>query len=682
MFEVVKTTLEKRVATQLNIDTDNAEFQDALSLIQYTSQSVFLTGKAGTGKSTFLKHICDITKKRYIVLAPTGVAAINAGGSTIHSFFKMPFRPILPNDPDLSLTDNRIFDFLKYKKSHRKLIREVELIIIDEISMVRADMIDFIDRVLRVYSQNMRLPFGGKQVLFVGDIYQLEPVVTPDTREILNHFYPNPFFFSARVFKEIQLVPIELQKVYRQSDAQFVSLLDNIRNNSTTPSDLKLLNSRHTPLFSQSNDDFSITLATRRDSVDYINDKHLAALNEEEMVFKGVINGDFPENSLPTPKDLILKKGAQVIFIKNDYERKWVNGTIGIVSYISPEENKICVLLENGTEHEVEPDSWHNIRYTYNEKEQRIEEEELGSFIQYPMRLAWAITVHKSQGLTFNKVTIDFSGGAFAGGQTYVALSRCTSLEGLSLKKPIQKSDIFVNPEIVKFSKLFNDKRLIEQSLKIASADKLYNDAIRYFDQADFVQFLPTFFKAIHTRYDIEKPNVQRYIRRKLNSINTLKQENRALRDRLAAQSETLKEYAYEYYLLGNECITKAKDSRAALANFDKALKLDPTMVDAWVRKGVTLADIDEDIEAFKCLNEAVRLSPRYFKALYNRGKLRYKANDYEGAVSDLVKAVDLKPKNATAHDRLGDALSKCGDLELAGKHWEVAQLLRETKGR
>lgn len=250
------------------IDTDNQEFQNALSLIQYTSQSVFLTGKAGTGKSTFLRYICDQTNKKHIVLAPTGVAAINAGGSTIHSFFKMPFRPILPDDPDLSLTEGRIFEFLKYRKSHRKLIKEVELIIIDEISMVRADMIDFIDRVLRIYSGNMRLPFGGKQLLFVGDIYQLEPVVTQDARDILNRFYPNSYFFSARVFKEVSLVPIELKKVYRQTDITFVNLLDRIRTNTTDDNDLKILNSRYNPNFIPQQEDFSITLATRRDNVD------------------------------------------------------------------------------------------------------------------------------------------------------------------------------------------------------------------------------------------------------------------------------------------------------------------------------------------------------------------------------------------------------------------------------
>ena len=383
---------------------------------------------------------------------------------------------------------------------------------------------------------------------------------------------------------------------------------------------------------------------------------------------------------MPTPLELELKKGAQVIFIKNDTERRWVNGTVGLISDIADE--RIFVVLETGEEYEVERDVWENIRYTYNEKEKRIEEKVLGTFIQFPLRLAWAITVHKSQGLTFNRVIVDFTGGAFAGGQTYVALSRCVSLEGIVLKKEITPRDIFINPEIVKFSQSFNDRQLIERSLKLAQADRLYKEASFSFDKGDFDAFLRQFFEAIHSRYDIEKPNIKRFIRKKLNIITRLKEENRMLREKLYSRQEMLQKYAYEYYLLGNECITKAHDTRAALANFDKALSLDPMLVDAWVRKGVTLADVGEYNEAAGCFNEAVRLSPRYFKALYNRGKLRYKLEDFDGAVSDLSKSVDLKPQNATAHDRLGDAFSKLGNVDMATRHWVIAETLRENKQR
>ncbi|MFW9624371.1 AAA family ATPase, partial [Bacteroides graminisolvens] len=566
------------MADNLTVDTQNQEFQDALNLIQYTRQSVFLTGKAGTGKSTFLKYICQNTKKKHIVLAPTGIAAINAGGSTMHSFFKLPFYPLLPDDPNLSLQKGRIHEFFKYAKPHRKLIEQVELVIIDEISMVRADTIDAIDRILRVYSHNLREPFGGKQILLVGDVFQLEPVVKNDEREIINRFYPTPYFFSARVFAEIDLVSIELKKVYRQTDKVFVSVLDHIRTNTAGAADLQLLNTRYGTSLKQSEEDMYITLATRRDSVDFINDKKLAELPGDPITFPGEITGEFPESSLPTPKDLLLKPGAQIIFIKNDYEKRWVNGTIGVVSGID-EEGTIYVITDDGKECDVKKDSWRNIRYRYNEEKKQIEEEELGVFVQYPIRLAWAITVHKSQGLTFSRVVIDFTGGVFAGGQAYVALSRCTSLEGIQLKKQISRADIFVRPEIVSFSERFNNRVAIDKALKQAQADVQYVESVKAFDAGNFAAFLEQFFKAIHSRYDIEKPVIQRFIRKKLNIINQLRAENKELKEQMAQQKQRLRKYAQEYYQMGNECITVARDNRAALANYDKALDLYPEYV-------------------------------------------------------------------------------------------------------
>ena len=658
------------------LDTNNKEFQDALQLITHTRQSVFLTGKAGTGKSTFLKYICNHTKKKYVVLAPTGIAAINAGGVTLHSFFKLPFRPMLPDDPDLSLSHGRIFEFFKYPKEKRKIIAEVDLIIIDEISMVRADIIDCVDRILRVYSGNMRLPFGGKQLLFVGDVFQLEPVVPSDQKEILSLFYASPFFFSARVFKDINLVPIELRKVYRQTDPVFINVLDRIRNNAARKQELDTLNGRYFPSFEPQNEDMYITLATRRDQVDFINEKKLAELPGEEYVSVGKIEGDFPESSLPTQLNLSIKEQAQVIFIDNDYERRWVNGTIGMVSGID-ENGNVYVLLESGVEHLVEPTSWRNYKYKYNEKERRIEEEIVGTFEQLPIRLAWAITVHKSQGLTFSRVVVDLTGGVFAGGQTYVALSRCTSLEGLVLKSKISSRDIFIRKEIVEFSQIFNNQALIEKSLKESEAELQYGRAAQGFRLGNMQEAVEAFAAAVSKRNELDNPMVQRLLRLKLQALNSQKAQIKALREELHSLRETQKEYAHEYYLMGNECITKAHDANAAIRCFDKALNLNPNYVEAWVRKGVTLLDIGEDYDAQVCLNKAVKLSPKSFKARYNRGKCLLKLKYYDEAILDFQQAISIKPKHAASHEYLAEGFRAIGEDELAQQHQDIADALR-----
>lgn len=499
------------------IDMENPEFRILLRLVEETNASIFLTGKAGTGKSTFLRYIISHTRKKHAVLAPTGIAAVNVGGQTIHSFFHLPLQPVLPDDPEFE--PRRLRDRLNITGRQIKLFREVELIIIDEISMVRADVIDLVDRILRTFGGDRRKPFGGKQLLLVGDVFQLEPVVTTEDRNILQHRYRHPFFFNARVFADFGLSSIELRKVYRQNETAFVEILDRFRDGTPSHTDIQAINSRLTDSAQPDGDDTSrmvMTLAARRDTVRRINATMLEQIKATPVVYRGEVTGEFPESAYPTDLELTLKPGAQIIFLRNDPERRFVNGTLGRV--VAATDETLTVRLEDGTELDVEPVMWENVSYEYDSKNKTVATHVKGTFTQYPVRTAWALTIHKSQGLTFDCVDIDLGGGAFAGGQVYVALSRCRSLDGIRLHTRIGAHDVFVNPEVIRFSRTFNDRREQEEALRRAGADRLLEEAAAAFDRADFRTAVDKVHEAFLANPALNTPVMRRYISIRLTS--------------------------------------------------------------------------------------------------------------------------------------------------------------------
>lgn len=459
----------------MNETTANKEFETALQFINHTSASVFLTGKAGTGKTTFLKYIQQHSHKKMVVATPTGVAAINAGGVTIHSLFQIPpctFLPTLRNSFDNS--NDRILNkhslLAQHKLSGRKkdLLQEIELLIIDEVSMVRADMIDAIDTILKHVRSKPALPFGGVQLLFIGDLYQLPPVVRNNEWTLLSEYYESPFFFDALALKEQTPVYIELSKIYRQSDNLFIDLLNNIRNNTASQNDIALLHTYYKPQFSPYADDGYITLSSHNYKADEINNNELDKLNGKAYKFSAEITGEFNETSYPVEETITLKEGAQIMFVKNDTgeDRQYYNGKLGVIKSITSEK-LVVHFIKEGNDIELKKEIWRNIRYTYNKDSDEIEEEELGSFSQYPVRLAWAITIHKSQGLTFEKAIID-AGDSFAAGQVYVALSRLTNINGLVLKSKITNSSISTDHRIAKYT----SKQSIENLDNILAMEK------------------------------------------------------------------------------------------------------------------------------------------------------------------------------------------------------------------
>ena len=456
----------------MDYDLNNEMFRLAAELVNQSSRNIFLTGKAGTGKTTFLKYIRENCPKQIAVVAPTGVAAINAGGVTMHSFFQLPFSPFIPDDggfneqSEETTNKNSLLSKLRMTIEKKKILQELELLIIDEISMVRCDMLDAVDAVLRHIRRQHNERFGGVQLLFIGDMFQLPPVIKEHEWRLLKDFYNSPYFFDSLVIKEEPPVYIEFDKIYRQSEEEFINVFNQVRNNQLDEEGRNLLEKRFLRDFSRTNDDGYIILTTHNDRARNKNETELNNLSSKTFSYSAETEGDFPESAYPAEEQLLLKVGSQVMFIKNDTERikRYFNGKIGIVTRL--DDDKILVHCKDEAEEiQVKKEKWENIRYTVDKKSRQLNEEVLGSFSQYPLRLAWAITIHKSQGLTFEKVIID-AGEAFAPGQVYVALSRCTTLEGIVLQSHIKSTKMFSDERIVRFSKTNYSKKNIEQELQ------------------------------------------------------------------------------------------------------------------------------------------------------------------------------------------------------------------------
>ncbi|MEO5984214.1 MAG: helix-turn-helix domain-containing protein [Ferruginibacter sp.] len=648
----------------MNLDTsENKLFQIASDFINKTNHPVFLTGKAGTGKTTFLKYIKENTLKTSVIVAPTGVAAMNAGGTTIHSFFQLPFTPFvsLMNTRNEGNTNAKhdLITHLRMTSERKEILQQLDLLIIDEISMVRADVLDAIDLVLR-HVRNSATPFGGIQVLYIGDMYQLPPVIKPEEWNLLKGFYSAPFFFCSHVIAIQTPVCIELKKVYRQRDEQFIDILNKVRNNEMDQQGYELLHSRFMMLPPQDN---IITLTTHNAKADAINKAALERIDQKTSAFAATIEGTFYESAFPAEENLILKPGARVMFLKNDLEsRRYFNGKIGVVHKM--EEDSIWIECENEktqTVIELKRDVWRNIKYTLNHHG-RIEEEELGSFRQFPIRLAWAITIHKSQGLTFEEVIID-AANAFAPGQVYVALSRCTSIEGLYLTSPISFQSLQSDPRIVEFSALQQEKEvqtcLLNETTKIFHHQLLFsvfdtNDLdheINFFNnwiihQPQAGDNIKTWVSEFCERWKKTSSHFRVFLAQLKQIIKNNQEDNTHLHDRIMA--------AAAYFLLSCGEALKAiqntgfhSDSRVFALDAENKLRI---IYEKFVRRIYFLEGCKNGFDA-----------ESFLKHKYNFKKTFFKPGIYSGHSTDSVKSShpDLYVQLKTMRDQI------CVDLNL-----------------